>query len=220
MFFIPFTIGFILLLLFLLPFLFFLFQVGIISVAFDKLGISPSLALSFYLLSLFASSINIPLYKREVETPPFLEYFPLDFLVGNYPQIYKEQVIAVNVGGCIIPLAMSLYIASKVPVVNFILAFAFVTLATYVVAKPVEGIGIIMPFWASPIISVIAAWVFSPSQYTAQIAFSAGITGTLLGADILHLKDFVLKKPGILSIGGAGVFDGIYLTGIIAAFLS
>jgi hypothetical protein len=28
-----------------------------------------------------------------------------------------------------------------------------------------------------------------------------------------------LDKPRILSIGGAGIFDGVFLTGILAAFL-
>jgi len=43
--------------------------------------------------------------------------------------------------------------------------------------------------------------------------------GTLLGADLLHLRE-IRKYPGIISIGGAGVFDGIFLTGIVAVFLS
>lgn len=220
MFFLPFTIGFILLLLFLAPLLAFLINVGLIGVAFEKLGIPSEFALAFYLLSLIASSINIPIYKREVETPRLLAYTPLNFFVGNYPQLYKEQVIAVNVGGCLIPLLVSLFILSKTPFLPFILALIVVTFSSYIFSKPIEGVGIVMPFWVSPIVSVLSAWIFAPSGYTAQVAFSAGIIGTLIGADILHLKDFVLKKPGVLSIGGAGVFDGIYLTGIIAAFLS
>jgi len=44
--------------------------------------------------------------------------------------------------------------------------------------------------------------------------------GTLIGTDLLNLNK--LKRLGAqkVSIGGAGVFDGIYLTGIVAAFLS
>ncbi|MCX7831888.1 MAG: DUF1614 domain-containing protein [Actinobacteria bacterium] len=216
----PFTIGFILLLLFLAPLLAFLINVGLIGVAFEKLGIPPGLALSFYLISLIASSVNIPIYKREVEAPKLIGYTPLDFFIGNYPQLYKEQVIAVNVGGCLIPLVFSLIVLSRTPFLPFIFALIFVTFFSYFFSKPVEGVGIVMPFWVSPIVSVISAWIFAPSGYTAQVAFTAGIIGTIIGADILHLKDFVLKKPGMLSIGGAGVFDGIYLTGIIAAFLS
>lgn len=220
MFFLPFTIWLILLLVFLIPLLAFLVSLGIISVAFEKLGIPPNLALIFYLASLITSSINIPVYKRTVKTPPFLEYVPIDFFIGNYPQLYKEQVIAVNVGGCLIPLIMSLIMLSKVPLIPFLTVFFIVTVACYLAARPVEGLGILMPFWVSPLVTVISAWIFSPPESVSMIAFSAGILGTIAGADLLHLKDFVLKKPGILSIGGAGVFDGIYLTGIISAFLS
>lgn len=188
--------------------------------AFEKLGLPSSLALSFYLISLLASSINIPIYKREVETPPFQSFTPLDFFIGTYPQLYKEQVIAINVGGCLIPIIFSLLILQKTPFVPFLLSLAVVTIVSYFFARPVEGVGIVMPFWVSPLVSVFSAWMFAPENAVARVAFTAGIIGTLLGADILHLKDFVLKKPGLLSIGGAGVFDGIYLTGILAAFLS
>ena len=52
----------------------------------------------------------------------------------------------------------------------------------------------------------------------APVAYISGVMGTLLGADLLHIGD--LPAVGILSIGGAGVFDGIFLTGILAAFLT
>jgi uncharacterized membrane protein len=49
------------------------------------------------------------------------------------------------------------------------------------------------------------------------------LLGTLLGADILHLANTRtlnrLRSP-MLSIGGAGTFDGIFLTGILAVLLA
>lgn len=220
MFFFPFTLILILLLLFLTPFLFVFLKIGLISAAFEKLGIPPGFALSFYLISLLASSINIPIVKREVRTRPGGEWRYYDLFFGPLPQVYKEQVIAVNVGGCLIPLAVAIYLALKVSFVPFFLCFLIVTAASYLAARPVEGIGIIMPFWLSPFVSALAAVLFSPPDQAAAVAFAAGVMGTILGADILHLKDFLKGMPGVMSIGGAGVFDGIYLTGIIAAFLA
>jgi uncharacterized membrane protein len=52
------------------------------------------------------------------------------------------------------------------------------------------------------------------------VAFVAGVLGPLIGADLFHLKDISRVSAGILSIGGAGTFDGIVLSGILAALLA
>ena len=52
------------------------------------------------------------------------------------------------------------------------------------------------------------------------VAYISGAMGTLIGADLMHLKDLRRMGPGVLSIGGAGVYDGIFLAGLIAAFLA
>jgi len=220
MFFFPFTLILILFLIFFTPLLFIFVKIGIIGAAFEKLGIPAGYAISFYFISLLASSINIPIFKREIKTRPHGNWRYLDLFFGPLPQVYKEQVIAVNVGGCIIPLAVAIYLVPRVSFIPFILSFLIVTIVSYLAARPVEGIGIIMPFWLSPLVSALAAVLLSPPDQTAAVAFIAGVMGTILGADILHLKDFVKDMPGVMSIGGAGVFDGIYLTGIIAAFLA
>jgi uncharacterized membrane protein len=41
-----------------------------------------------------------------------------------------------------------------------------------------------------------------------------------VGADQRHLKDIQKISAGVASIGGAGTFDGIVLSGIVAAYLS
>jgi uncharacterized membrane protein len=50
--------------------------------------------------------------------------------------------------------------------------------------------------------------------------FCGGRHGAIIGADLLHLKDFIRTTMGVASIGGAGTFDGIILSGILAAYLS
>ncbi len=220
MFFLPFTIAFVFLLILLLPLLFLFVKIGIISIAFENLGISGNLALLFYLLSLMLSSINIPIYKREVVPPRIVEEDYILALFGSPPEIYREQIIAINLGGGLLPAVFAIILAFKSPVIPFIITLLVVTTVSYIYSKPVPGIGIIMPFWISPLASAVTASLFTQNSPAAPVAFSAGVLGTILGADILRLKDFALKNPGILSIGGAGVFDGIFLTGIIAAFLS
>ena len=46
-----------------------------------------------------------------------------------------------------------------------------------------------------------------------------GTLGTLLGADLLNLHRLRSLGAGVASIGGAGTFDGVFLSGIIAVFL-
>jgi len=56
--------------------------------------------------------------------------------------------------------------------------------------------------------------------FATPVAFVAGVTGPLVGADLLHLRDIERMATGMVSIGGAGTFDGILLTGILALYLS
>ena len=44
--------------------------------------------------------------------------------------------------------------------------------------------------------------------------------GVLIGADLMRMKDIRRIGTPIASIGGAGTFDGIFLTGIIAVLLA
>lgn len=219
MFFLPFTLLFVVLLIFFIPLLVMLAYLGIIGFAFSNLGISSEAAFLFYLLSFMLSTVNIPVYRKEMPVPIRTTDSPFDIFLGSVPSIYKEQIIAVNVGGCILPVLLSLHLMRKVEPGSFLITFIVVTLVAYLASRAVPGVGIVMPVWISPFTSAITAAIVAPHN-PAAVAFSAGVLGTLVGADILHLKDFMRSTPGILSIGGAGVFDGIFLTGIIAAFLS
>jgi uncharacterized membrane protein len=56
-------------------------------------------------------------------------------------------------------------------------------------------------------------------DWAPPIAFSAGVLGPLIGADLLHLDDIAEIGTGMASIGGAGTFDGIVLSGLVATLL-
>ena len=56
--------------------------------------------------------------------------------------------------------------------------------------------------------------------HAAQIAYIAGSLGTLIGADLLNLGKISGLGTPVASIGGAGTFDGIFLTGILAVLLA
>jgi uncharacterized membrane protein len=52
------------------------------------------------------------------------------------------------------------------------------------------------------------------------VAYVAGSMGTLIGADLLNLGQITRLGAPVVSIGGAGTFDGVFLTGILAGLLA
>ena len=76
-----------------------------------------------------------------------------------------------------------------------------------------------MPSFASPIAAVVLALFLAP-EAAPPVAFVIGVVGPLVGADLLHLRDVEATEIGVVSIGGAGTFDGIILSGILAAYLA
>ncbi len=62
--------------------------------------------------------------------------------------------------------------------------------------------------------------MFLPGAYNLYaIAYVSGTLGTLIGADLLNLGKLSQLRVGSASIGGAGTWDGVFLTGILAVFL-
>jgi uncharacterized membrane protein len=56
-------------------------------------------------------------------------------------------------------------------------------------------------------------------QCRVVTAYVGGVLGTLIGADLLNLGKIRNLGAPIASIGGAGTFDGIFLSGFIALLL-
>jgi uncharacterized membrane protein len=97
---------------------------------------------------------------------------------------------------------------------------AIVTLVSYFSAHIVPGIAIQMNPLVAPLTAAMMSLLVTGGAGTAPIAFAGGVLGTLIGADLLHLREIERMTPGVLSIGGAGVFDGIALCGLFALLLT
>jgi Predicted membrane protein len=50
--------------------------------------------------------------------------------------------------------------------------------------------------------------------------YITAVYGAIIGADVLNMKKVLRHRPPFVSIGGAGVFDGIFLSGVLAVLLS
>jgi len=222
----PFFIILFLLLLLLLPVLFFVYTGGIIAVL-HKLGFSPFIGYLLLFLSLFGSVINIPVKKIKSSSPLTSEkeitFFGMHY---NVPVIQsQETVIAINLGGAIIPILVSLYEILRLLFLGkmwlffaSLIAILIITVICHSFARPVKGIGIAIPIFIPPLataaVSLILAW-HNPSI----VAYIGGTLGTLIGADLINLKRITGLGAPVASIGGAGTFDGIFLTGILAVLL-
>ena len=141
------------------------------------------------------------------------------------PQVeYGETitVVAVNVGGALIPTAVSIYLLAKSSILTTILSLLgvlAVAIVTHTVARPVKGVGIATPVFIPPIAAAVTAFILSPA-HPLTIAYVAGVLGTLIGADLLNLRKIPRLGAPVASIGGAGTFDGVFLTGIIAVLIA
>lgn len=213
-----------LLLLILLPFVF----AQVLVTALVKLRLDPAVALLIIAGILLGSVINIPITRivrhEEMKYQP-LGVFGLYHYWPQFQQIRNETIIAVNVGGCLIPAGLALYeilnlVASNGQyLMTLVLAVGLNAGICYWLARPVEGMGIAIPAFIPPISAVLSALILAPGEAPA-VAFVAGVLGPLIGADLLHLRDIHRIATGMASIGGAGTFDGIVLSGILAAYLA
>lgn len=198
-------------------------QLGILRIAFDKLGLSPDSAILLLIVTLFGSLINLPLFT--VKTDPMEQEKRLRdmprLLLRRGMVIPGKTIIAVNVGGCIVPLAFSVYLLlhSRPGLAQVVAAVAIVSVVCYSTSYSMPRIGIVMPMLVAPLVAAVVAVTFDAEQ-ASVLAYIGGTLGVLIGADILRLKDIGKLGEPVASIGGAGSFDGIFITGIVAVLLT
>jgi len=218
----PFSVFHLVFFLLLLFILMIVVQLGLISIAFEKLGLSSQSAYLLLFTSLFGSMINLPLFSVE-STPPRDPQSPVNFGLLRLPPIVftGRTSIRMNVGGGLVPIIFSFYLFHNHPLQLWQIAVGICTIAalSYFVSRPIHGIGIGMPVFIAPIAAALIATLLAGKD-SAPLAYISGTLGVLLGADILRLKNIKAMGLPMASIGGAGTFDGIFLTGFIAVLLA
>ena len=195
-----------------LPILFILVFFNITAFSFEKLGISPQAALLTLVFTLIGSLVNIPLTKRTVEQAT------IRFGWFRIP-VRRESGLAINLGGAVIPIALSCYLLFKVPLLPVLIATFLMILICKFLTRPVPGRGLAIPMFIPPIFAALFAILFA-REFAAPCAYISGVLGTLIGGDLLNLRKARKLGAGIVSIGGAGVFDGIFLVGVVSVILT
>ena len=203
--------------------LFFILQIGLIGYAFDKVGVPPAALFGLLLLSWLGSWVNIPLFRMTHDGPVddlvVVRFFGQRYVVPRRRRP-RESVLAVNLGGALVPCCLSLYLLlQSIAPLRTLLATAVIVLITYWYATPLRGVGIAVPLFIPPLSAAVAAMLLVPQQ-APLTAYVAGTVGTLIGADLLNLGRLRELEAPVMSIGGAGTFDGVFLTGILAVLLA
>jgi len=142
---------------------------------------------------------------------------------------HEYWLVGINIGGAVIPLLLScyLFIKNRLNIGVVFIGTVIVSLVSFFVTypDPEKGIVSMFPFWLLPIIiaslsSVYLCW--REKRKAAPVAYIIGTLGVLIGADCLHLMtllEYDLLSPRNAIIGGANVFDMVFITGILAVFL-
>jgi uncharacterized membrane protein len=199
-----------------------LIQLRILRYAYMRLGIGPGAALFVLFGSLIGSYFNIPitiLPGHAIRSGEVVDFFGMRYVVPLVTQ-WPGTVLAVNVGGAVIPTLMSTYLVLRYQLwLKAAIAVAVIAIVIHGMASPVHGVGIAVPVFMPVVVTAILAFLLS-REYAAPLAYIGGSMGTLVGADLLNLDKIGGLGAPVASIGGAGTFDGIFLTGILAVLLA
>lgn len=209
---------FLLLLFLLCSVLFLVIKLSLITYAYEKIGLSYPWVFFLLFCSLLGSSINIPLWQ--VTRPDYLSPY-LGHWSSLTPLVKPPTItLAVNLGGAILPVGISLYLITTLPgLKGTMLATLVVAIIVHIVARPIPSVGMAIPTLIPGLCAALSA-LFFEKQAPAQSAYIAGSIGTLIGADLANLSQLLNLGVRIVSIGGAGTFDGIFLSGIMAVLLA
>ncbi|WP_298336501.1 DUF1614 domain-containing protein [Ferrimicrobium sp.] len=200
-----------------------LLGLDLLRFAYQRIGIAPGWLLLILVATIVGSFINIPVARLQnpIEEPVerSISFLGIRYVIPTPPRP-SETSIAVNVGGAVIPTVLSIYLAvhdhlELLALIGVVIAAVVVRL----VARPIRGVGIAVPILLPALMAVILASLLT-IHYLAALAYIIGVMGVLIGADLSNLNKTRTLGASIVSIGGAGTFDGIFLTGLLAVLLA
>lgn len=206
-----------------------------VSYSSDSLELA-SIAIALIVLSPILSFINLVIKKlntgviaSEIELN-YVEFFGIPIPIPRLRMREVKTLLAMNVGGALVPITTSAifsYLLVNSPYKGMFVASAaidviVVAAVTYALSRPMPGVGIVVPAFIPPLIAAFVAIATSGFGVpAAAAAYIGGSLGSLLGADVIRLsRSYRNLTATVLSIGGAGVFDGVFMSGVLAFLLA
>ena len=202
----------------------------------ESLGMSPEVFSLFLASSLVGSNLNIPLFNIESKVPMYtvrnVRFFGVNWRIPEVKIGVRKTLVTLNVGGAVVPVLLSLYLlvwsipsCSLNPLETYkktLIVLLTVTIFVNRSSRLIKGLGIATPAVVPPFTTAIATYLvysISDCMCPVQIAYIGGTLGALIGADLMNINKLSTLGSPVVSIGGAGTFDGIYTTGIISVLL-
>ena len=127
------------------------------------------MALAIVIGMLVGGLINLPVYRIDREEEQIIDWVSVYGLWGLFPRarfVRNYTIIAVNLGGCVIPAALAAWQVARLfpeggrPLTALVVACGANVAACYLVARPVNNVGIVIPGFLSPAVAIGAtcAW--------------------------------------------------------------
>ena len=143
---------------------------------------------------------------------------------------YNDWIVGINTGGALVPILISIYLIVKrnIPLLKTCVGILIVTTVTFFVTKPVPDQGIVssFPYWLLPgVLACASSIILLRKDFVkgAPLAYASATIGVLIGADFLHLYELLGYEPTKLgtmaTIGGAVLFDMIFITGVLSVII-
>ncbi|MHB8584308.1 MAG: DUF1614 domain-containing protein [Thermoplasmatota archaeon] len=139
-----------------------------------------------------------------------------------------QSLLTLNVGGALLALLLAgIWLYKRVlPPVRTVGGIALVAVVAHAVVQfdPAQGIVALFPYFFLPPIAAFlyAVLVCAPDpRKSVPVGFTSGSIGALVGADLVNLPAVgahftqSATDSAIVSVGGAGVFDMVFLAGVL-----
>lgn len=209
-----------------------------LATALSLIGLSSYYSLLIGLLitvvSLAMSAIHIVIYESSklvyVPAMTSITLFDITFKIPGMLAQTRRTIVSINVGGALIPIAVSmsliyeLYVNYPALIMPLLISLLLTSLMVNRVSRIIPTVGVVTPAIMPPILAALVSYItvaFMANAYmylTPVVAYVTGVLGTLVGADLLNIRKIMAIAPAIADIGGAGTFDGIFFTGVLAIF--
>ncbi len=190
----------------------------------------PSMPIGMITLVVVAVLVYFGVAQRVLDRMGLTDRAALLFIAamffGSYlPDIPLTGTLAINIGGGIVPIALALYLLVRADTARernrAIIATIIAAAAIYGTMKilPVEPIYSILldPMYIFALLAGLIAYLAGRSR---RSAFIAGTMGIVLTDIISRIELGLTGGRGTTVIGGAGIFDTVVLSGIIAVGLA
>lgn len=135
--------------------------------------------------------------------------------------ISPNYLLALNIGGGLVPVFLSFYFLKNKKLGLAVVGIFIVALVTFFVTRYEPNVGIVSELHYSllpPFTAVVISLAIHKRDVIngAPFCYAVATLGTLIGADIFHLPELFLGGKFMGAIGGAGVYDMVFISGLLS----